>query len=122
MLEGREVHEHDAFITEAGFYKLVFASEAPAAKKFRAWVLDELLLRWFEETGNPEFVYRMNQIMSGGSEAELSVAIVATEILPVSRMMPWPAEEQYVEQQATETTVHNETSPYSSLSRTDRKS
>lgn len=88
MLEGQGPHEPGDFISEAGFYKLVFASEASAAQKFKAWVLDELLLKWFQETADPEYVYRMNQIKSGDTGAELSVVIVATEILPVSRRMP----------------------------------
>lgn len=77
------------YISEAGFYKLVFASEAPAARKFKEWVLDELLLQWHQETAEPEYLYRSHWIKTGTGEAALSVVIVATSILPASRKIPY---------------------------------
>ena len=40
LTQDSDTHEVMGLISEAGLYKLVFASEAPKANSFKAWIQD----------------------------------------------------------------------------------
>ncbi len=72
-------------ISEAGFYKLVFASEAPQAASFKAWVQDIAIPEYVTMTGEMEMLIRNEDVRYGEGNASSSLAVIAAEMIPVFR-------------------------------------
>jgi len=72
-------------ISEAGLYKLVFASEAPKACSFKAWIQDVAIPEFVTMTADMEMLARNEEVRSGQGNANSSLAVIAAEMIPVFR-------------------------------------
>ena len=75
-------------ISERLFYQIVLASPAPKAVKFRRWVAETLLWRWYERTSDLQDIQNAERLRYSPSSVFGEIEAIVSEHLVTARNHP----------------------------------